>query len=57
MKKGSFFLSQAVSDEFLDDFENAVPETDRTGIKFSNLATKHATLQHLIKSTVVVVIY
>ena len=38
--KARLFLSRAVSDEFLDDFENAVPETDRTGIKFSDLVDK-----------------
>ena len=38
--KAKLFLSKAVSDTFLDDFEDAVPENERAGIKFSDLVTK-----------------
>ena len=37
------FLSRGVSDEFLDDFEAAVPEAERTGIKFTDVVTKMTT--------------
>ena len=35
--KARLFLSRAVSDEFLDDYEAAVPEASRVNIKFSDL--------------------
>ena len=35
--KARLFLSRAVSDEFLDDYEAAVPEAQRSNIKFSDL--------------------
>ena len=38
--KAKLFLSRAVSDEFRDDFESAVPENDRVNITFSTLVTK-----------------
>ena len=38
--KAKLFLSRAVSDEFLDDYEDAVPEIERAGIKFSVLVQK-----------------
>ena len=41
--KATLFLSKAVSDAFLDDFEDAVPEGERAGIKFTDLVTKMKT--------------
>ena len=38
--KAKLFLSQAVSDEFLDDYEDTITESDRAGIKFSDLVKK-----------------
>ena len=38
--KAKMFLSRAVSDEFLDDYEAAIPAAERTGIKFNDLVTK-----------------
>ena len=38
--KARLFLSRAVSDEFLDDFEAAVSEADRIDIQFATLVTK-----------------
>ena len=35
--KAKLFLSRAVSDEFLDDFEAVFSEDQRSGIKFSEL--------------------
>ena len=41
--KARLFLSRAVSDEFLDDFESTVPAVERTDIKFTDLVTKMTT--------------
>ena len=41
--KAKLFLSRAVSDEFLDDFESAVIVTERTNIKFTALVEKMKT--------------
>ena len=38
--KAKLFLSRAVSEEFLDDYEAAVSEAERTDIKFDDLVTK-----------------
>ena len=41
--KARLFLSRAVSDEFLDDYESIVPETERTNITFASLVNKMKT--------------
>ena len=41
--KARLFLSRAVSDEFLDDFEASVPQNDRTDISFTVLVTNMKT--------------
>ena len=41
--KARLFLSRAVSDEFLDDFEASVAENERSDIKFTDLVTKMTT--------------
>ena len=38
--KAKVFLSRAVSDEFLDDFESTVKEDERAGINFTTLVKK-----------------
>ena len=40
MDKAKLFLSRAVSDEFLDDFESAVAANERVNISFTTLITK-----------------
>ena len=41
--KARLFLSRAVSDEFLDDFEAAVVENERANISFTDLIKKMTT--------------
>ena len=41
--KARLFLSRAVSDEFLDDYEAAVPEAERVDITFTDIVTKMTT--------------
>ena len=41
--KARLFLSRAVSDEFLGDFESTVAEDERTNIKFTTLVDKMKT--------------
>ena len=41
--KARLFLSRAVSDEFLDDYESAVPDAERVNITFTSLVTKMKT--------------